>query len=49
VDLPHGMEKAKRIAKKVLDRGHRQIERIVLGQLRKDPPVVEVCFQHHQS
>jgi probable selenium-dependent hydroxylase accessory protein YqeC len=49
VDLPHGMEKAKRIAKKVLDRGHRQIERIVLGQLKEDPPVVEVCFQHHQS
>jgi probable selenium-dependent hydroxylase accessory protein YqeC len=48
VDLPHGIEKAKRIAKKVLDRGHGQIERIVLGQLIKDPPVVEVCLQHHQ-
>jgi probable selenium-dependent hydroxylase accessory protein YqeC len=49
VDVPHGMEKAKRIAEKVLDQGHRQIERIVLGQLKKDPPVVEVFFQPHQS
>ncbi|HSB04840.1 MAG TPA: selenium cofactor biosynthesis protein YqeC, partial [Thermodesulfobacteriota bacterium] len=49
VDIPHGMEKAKKIAKKVLAQGHCQIERIVLGQLKKDPPVVEVCFRDHQS
>jgi probable selenium-dependent hydroxylase accessory protein YqeC len=45
VDLPNGRQRAGRIAQKILDRRHRQIERVLLGQLRRDPPVVEVLFR----
>ena len=44
VDNPNRAIKAKGIAQKIIDRKHPQIERIVLGQLRNDPPVVEVIF-----
>jgi probable selenium-dependent hydroxylase accessory protein YqeC len=44
VDIPNGMDKGKRISQKILKKGHRQIERVVLGQLKKEPPVVEVIF-----
>jgi len=44
VDIPKGLEKAKSIAHKILDRKQNQIERVVLGQLKSDPPVVEVIF-----
>lgn len=44
VDTLKGMEKAKEVAKKILNQRHPQIERIVLGQLKEDPPVVEVFF-----
>ena len=44
VDIPDGLEKAKRIAHKILDKKHKQIERVVLGQLKSDPPVAEVIF-----
>ena len=44
VDLPDGVTKAKNIAKKVLDKKHQKIERIILGQLKSEPPVVEVIF-----
>jgi probable selenium-dependent hydroxylase accessory protein YqeC len=44
VDIPNGVAKAKSIAQKILDKKHRQIERIVLGQLKNEPPVVEVMF-----
>ena len=42
VDTPNGMEKARQIARRILDKRHPQIERIVLGQLRRNPPVTEV-------
>lgn len=42
VDIPDGREKARRVAQKILEKKHPQIERIVLGQLRDEPPVVEV-------
>lgn len=45
VDVHDGRKRAEKIAKKILDRRHRQIERVLLGQLRRDPPVVEVLFQ----
>ena len=45
IDTPNGMEKARKIARKVLDRRDHRIERIVLGQLRRDPPVVEVWYR----
>jgi probable selenium-dependent hydroxylase accessory protein YqeC len=44
VDILNGVSKAKSIAKKILDKKHQPIERIVLGQLKNEPPVVEVIF-----
>jgi len=44
VDVPNGAAKAKSIAQKILEKKHRQIERIVLGQLKNEPPVAEVIF-----
>jgi len=44
VDIPNGMVKAKSISQKIFEKGHWQIERIVLGQLIKEPPVAEVIF-----
>jgi probable selenium-dependent hydroxylase accessory protein YqeC len=45
VDIPNGISKAKRVAQKILEKKHRQIERVVLGQLEKEPPVVGVILQ----
>lgn len=42
VDLPNGIGRAERIGHKILEKRCRQIERIVLGQLRSEPPVVKV-------
>lgn len=44
VDLPDGVAKAKNIAQKILDKKNPRIERIVLGQVKREPPVVEVIF-----
>jgi probable selenium-dependent hydroxylase accessory protein YqeC len=44
VDLPDGVTKAKNIAQKVLDKKHQKIEKIILGQLKSEPPVVEVIL-----
>jgi len=44
VDIPNGVAKAKTIAQKIIEKKHRQIERVVLGQLKIDPPVAEVIF-----
>ena len=44
VDVPDGVKKAKKIAQKIIEKRHPQIDRIVLGQLKKEPPVVEVIF-----
>jgi probable selenium-dependent hydroxylase accessory protein YqeC len=44
VDLPNGVAKAERIADKILDKNRRQIERIILGQLKREPPVVQVIY-----
>jgi probable selenium-dependent hydroxylase accessory protein YqeC len=44
VDIPNGVARAKGIAQKIFDKKHRQIERIVLGQLKNEPPVAEVIF-----
>jgi len=44
VDIPNGITKAKSIAQKIFEKKHRQIERIVLGQLKNEPPVAEVIF-----
>jgi len=44
VDVPHGMKVAKKTAQKIIGKRHPQIDRVVLGQLRKEPPWVEVIF-----
>ena len=44
VDIFNGLEKAERIAERILDQRHRRIERIILGQLKTEPPVVKVFF-----
>ena len=44
VDIPNGIKKAKGIAKKIFDTKPHQIERVVLGQLKMEPPVVGVIF-----
>jgi len=44
VDIPNSREKAKSISQKIFEKRHRQIERVVLGQLKKEPPVAEVIF-----
>ena len=45
VDIPNGVVKAKCIAQKIIEKKHRQIERVVLGQLKNEPPVAEVIFR----
>ena len=44
VDIPGGVTKAKTIARKIFEKKRGQIERVVLGQLKKEPPVAEVMF-----
>jgi len=44
VDVPNGMMKARGVAEKILEKKHPQIERVVLGQLKNEPPVAEVIF-----
>ncbi|MGZ3538755.1 MAG: selenium cofactor biosynthesis protein YqeC, partial [Thermodesulfobacteriota bacterium] len=44
VDSPDRARKAKRIAEKIFEKKHRQIERVVLGQLQNEQPVAEVIF-----
>lgn len=41
-DVPEGLVKAKTIAGMIFDRRNANIERVVLGQVRGEPPVVEV-------
>jgi probable selenium-dependent hydroxylase accessory protein YqeC len=44
VDLSEGITKAKSIAEKILKKKHPQIERVVLGQLKKERAIVEIIF-----
>ena len=44
VDIPNGLGKARGIAQKILEKKHRQIERVVLGQLKMELPIAEVIF-----
>ena len=44
VDVTGGLAKGKGIAEKVFQRQHPRIERVVLGQVKKEPPVMEVMF-----
>jgi len=44
VDIPNGVTKSKRVAQKILEKKHPQIEKVVLGQLKSEPPVFEEIF-----
>jgi len=44
VDILDGVVKAKGIAQRIIERKHPQIDRIILGQLRNEPRVVEAIF-----
>jgi probable selenium-dependent hydroxylase accessory protein YqeC len=44
VDILDGLKKGKRVSQKIFEKRQAQIERIVLGQLKKEPPVAEVIF-----
>ena len=44
VDIPDGLMKGARIAQKIFGNCHSRIEKVILGQLRRDPPVAEVVF-----
>lgn len=44
VDIPKGVEKARGVARRILEKKHPQIERVVLGQLSVDPPVADIVF-----
>ena len=45
VDLVNGTDKAEDVAKKILAKQHPQIERVVLGQVKRDPPVAKVMYR----
>jgi hypothetical protein len=38
------MVSGRAITQKILEKKHPKIERVILGQLKKDPPVAEVIF-----
>jgi len=44
VDLPNGVVIGKGVARKILEKKHPRIERVVLGQLKNEPPVADVIF-----
>jgi probable selenium-dependent hydroxylase accessory protein YqeC len=48
VDILGGLAKGKGIAEKVFQRQHPGIERVVLGQVKKEPPVAEVMFTSNE-
>jgi hypothetical protein len=44
VESQEGVVKAKKIAQGIFERKDVNIERVILGQLKGEPPVVEVVF-----
>jgi len=44
VDIPDGLAKAEAVARKIIEGRLPRIERVVLGQLKGDPPVSRVIF-----
>jgi probable selenium-dependent hydroxylase accessory protein YqeC len=49
VDIQDGMVKGEEIAQKIFEKKHPQIERVVLGELKNEPPVAEVIFPSHEE
>jgi len=46
VDLANAPHEAEEVAERILAKQHPRIERVILGQLRRDPPVARVYFSH---
>ena len=44
VDIPDGVAKAKKITRNIFEKKDVKIDRVILGQLKSEPPVVEVIF-----
>jgi len=44
VDIPDGLNMAERIARNIFEKKDVKIDRVILGQLKSEPPVVEVIF-----
>ncbi len=42
IDIPDGLKKAQCVAEKIIEKKNLRIERIILGQLKQEPPVVKV-------
>ena len=40
VDIPNGFEKGRELAQRILEKGHPRINRVVLGHVLHEPPVV---------
>jgi probable selenium-dependent hydroxylase accessory protein YqeC len=49
VDLPNGLEKAKALAMRILEKGHPQINRVVLGHVIREKPVVAVVSRKRDA
>jgi len=47
IDLHDDLSGARDLACKILEGGHRQIDRVVLGQAQLHPPVVQVVFRRY--
>lgn len=44
VDIPDGVVKAKKIARNIFQKEKIKIDRVVLGQIKNEPPVVDIIF-----
>ena len=44
VDIPDGLNMAERIARNIFEKKDVKIDRVILGQFKSDPPIVEVVF-----
>lgn len=44
VDISEGLVKARKIARNIFEKKAVKIERVILGQLKSEPPVIEIIF-----
>jgi probable selenium-dependent hydroxylase accessory protein YqeC len=45
VDIPDGLNRASKIARIIFEKGYPEIERVISGQLKSEPPVAEVFLR----
>ncbi len=48
VDIPKGLAKGRGVAKRIIEKKHPRIERVVLGEVKNERPVAEVIFPSNQ-